>query len=304
VKYYRPDSLAECLALLGGAGKSRGRPERTVNLLAGGTDLVPRYEQGRPLPGRLVDLKRLPELRGLRETEDGLEIGALTCVEDLKRSDLVRRDYQALWQAARQFAGVQIRHRATLGGNICNASPAGDTLPPLCAYGARLLLCGAEGERELPLEEFITGPGETTLKPGELLRAVVLPAPGGASMFFKLGLRDSMAIALASFALVYELEEGGRKFRRLELAAGAVAPTVARLGSVRTALMVEGASVRQAVARLDDDIAPIDDLRASARYRRLALGNCLEFSLRQILAGTPSPARRGRQSSGKGRYDD
>lgn len=277
MKYTRPATLGEALHLLEATGDG-------ATLLAGGTDLVPRWEQEAPLPQLLVDLKRVPELRGIRRRREGLEIGALSTMHDLLESAEVRRDWPALAASARDFAGVQIRHRATLGGNLCNASPAADTAPPLLAFGAVVRLAGPKGERELPLADFLLGPGQTALRPGELLVSLRLPRPEPLSRFVKVGLRDAMAIAVVNLAAAGEVE-GGR-FRRLVLAAGAVAPTVVALRRCAEAMVNDPKDRPAALEAVSADIAPIDDIRATAGYRARVLRNAVEMTLTSMLEGS------------------
>ncbi len=249
--------------------------------LAGGTDLMPSWQLSQTMPPHLVDLKGLAELTGIHDGEGAITIGALATLAEVERNPLIERHCPALTAAAREFAGVQIRHRATVGGNICNASPAGDTLPPLYAHGALVRLVSPEGERELPLEQFITGPGKTSLSPGEMLAAVIVPKRPGSSQFVKLGLRDSMAIAVVNFALTATVENGG--FSALTVAAGAVAPTVVSLREFTGAILA-GADLAEALPLVDNDIAPLSDLRASADYRRTVLKNLLEITVTQLMA--------------------
>ncbi len=250
--------------------------------LAGGTDLLPAFGRDRTLPSHLVDLKGLTDLAGIHEVNGQITIGALTTLAELERHPLVQQHCPALAAAAGEFAGVQIRHRATLGGNVVNASPAGDTLPPLYAHDARIRIAAPDGERELPLMELVTGPGETALGPGELLTTVVIPKRPGSSIFYKLGLRNSMAIAVVNFALTAVVEGGG--FSQLAVAAGAVAPTVVPLRQFTEALLA-GAALTVALPLVDRDIAPITDLRATADYRRTVLKNLLEHTLASVLKG-------------------
>ena len=269
MKYYCPSTLSEYFECLNTIGSSQ------VSILSGGTDLMPRYEQGMPWPENIIDIKKLAELRGITEDGGRVAIGALTSMETLKQSSLIRSHFPALWMAANDFAGVQIRNRATLGGNICNASPAGDTLPPLYVYNAKLKLVNNKSTRTLPVAEFITGPGQVALQPGELLHSVILPKQSSESVFYKLGLRPAMAIAVVNFALSYRIDSG--KLTDMSVAAGAVAPTVVLLDSFSRVLLEDSAALDDAVDQIDKDIAPVSDIRATADYRRQALKNMLRF---------------------------
>ena len=169
--YERPRNLADALGLLTDLG-TEARP------LAGGTDLIIRIRDGSIRPRTVVDIKGVAELeRGIREDDDHLTIGARTVMTDLLRDERIRRDYAALAEAAAVVGSAQIRNRATLAGNICNASPAADTAPALLAYGARVVAVGPSGSRVIPLDAFFVRSGVTTLAAGELVSAIELPHP-------------------------------------------------------------------------------------------------------------------------------
>jgi CO/xanthine dehydrogenase FAD-binding subunit len=171
--YERPDRLADALALLAGRD-GEARP------LAGGTDLIIRIRDGSIRPATVVDVKGIAEFSREIRAEDGwLRIGARTTMTDLLRDDRIRRDYAALAEAATYVGSAQIRNRATLAGNICNASPAADTAPALLVYGARVVAVGQEGRRTIPLDDLFVRSGVTTLLPGELVEAIELPLPAG-----------------------------------------------------------------------------------------------------------------------------
>jgi CO/xanthine dehydrogenase FAD-binding subunit len=248
-------------------------------ILAGGTDLMTRWEQDKGLmPDVLIDIKKIDKLFGIRESEDEIIMGALTTIQDIKKSKLIYNEFSSLSEAARQFAGVQIRHRATIGGNICNASPAGDLLPGLYAHKADLHLLGPKGSRSLPISDFIVGPGKTVIESEEIVSEIHLPRKGEKSLFYKLGLRRSMAIAVVNFAIVYD-KNSNSSFTSLNIAAGAVAPTIVYLKSFTNAA-ISGASLDEAVQLVDKDISPINDIRATADYRRTALKNVLKYTFR------------------------
>jgi carbon-monoxide dehydrogenase medium subunit len=171
--YERPERLADALALLAEPGVD-ARP------LAGGTDLIIRIRDGTIRPSTVVDVKRVAELaRGISVEGGWLRIGARTTMTDLLHDDRIRRDYEALAEGAAVVGAVQIRNRATLAGNICNASPAADTVPALLVYGARVVAVGAGGRRSIPLDRFFVRSGVTTLAPGELVESIELPLPEG-----------------------------------------------------------------------------------------------------------------------------
>ncbi|NOZ07649.1 MAG: hypothetical protein GXO91_02075 [FCB group bacterium] len=273
--YLQPENLQTYFELTAKTGLSDSL------LLAGGTDLMPRFERGEALPATLIDLKKIPHLKSIRETRDGIEIGALTTVEDLRRHARVTSKFAALQAACEKFAGLQIRHRATVGGNICNASPAGDLLPGLLAFGAEIILESSQGSRVLPLEDFLLGPGRTALRPDELLSTVRLKDYGAQSEFHKLGLRRTMAISVVNCALVYRKTGAAVEF--ISITAGAVAPTVVSLNRFTEELNRDPDNLAEHLAIIDSEIAPITDIRASAAYRRKALKNILQFAILSIL---------------------
>ena len=264
MKYFRPNTIDDYFTISNDIGK------QDFTLFAGGTDLIPRYERGQNLSETIIDLKKLPDFTGIKKLGDNIEIGAGTTIEEIKNSNLIKKHFIALWQATTEFGSVQIRNRATIGGNICNASPAGDTLPALYAFNAKLLLRNKCGERTIPIDEFILGPGNTAIKEREILQAVILPLSSSKSIFYKLGLREAMAIAVVNFAIVYDQNQ-------LTIALGAVAPTIIKLTGL------ENNSIDQILENIDGAISPIDDIRATGLYRQKALQNMLRFELSKII---------------------
>src|SRR4029077_6325378 len=169
--YERPTSLPAAVALLAEHGPD-------ARLLAGGTDLIIRLRDGAIQPQMVVDIKRIAELDDeIREGDGGLTVGAHTTMTDIAADPRIRRDFPALAEAGAVVGSVQIRNRATLAGNICNASPAADTAPALLAYGALVNVIGPSGGRRIPLTEFFLGPGQTVLNAGELVASIELPLP-------------------------------------------------------------------------------------------------------------------------------
>lgn len=261
-----------------------------VTVLAGGTDLMPQTQSGKvkfkPL---LMNIRRVGELHGIRENAGNVRFGALTTVTELLQSDLVRERLGILWQACEHFASDQIRNAATIGGNVCNASPAGDTLVPLLALNASVVLVskssGALSERRLPIAGFFVAPGRTQLAAYELLAAVEVPLPprGFAGEFFKFGTRPGLDISAISMALGGVRE--GRILRDVRVAFGAVAPTPIRGPKTEVALdgrALDDAAIESAVAAAQSDIRPISDVRASDWYRRELVGNILRRMLSNV----------------------
>ncbi|UCC64205.1 MAG: xanthine dehydrogenase family protein subunit M [Anaerolineae bacterium] len=258
-----PDTVDEALTLLADSG---GRP------IAGGTDLIPLMQADKLRPQRAIDLSRLSSLRGIRHDGDGLvRIGALTTHAQLAKSAFLWEQATALAQAARSVGGVQIRQRGTLGGNLVNASPAADVALALLAFEAQVTLRSLRGTRQLPLSQFLTGPGQTACHDDELLTQVsfLLPGPVSGSAFYKLGMRSAMIIAVVSVAAV--LVRGNSLIQDARIALGSVAPTVIRAPQAEAQLRGQPASAtlfRQAGQVAQHEARPIDDFRASAEYRR------------------------------------
>jgi carbon-monoxide dehydrogenase medium subunit len=251
MKYLSPRSLDELFSLMRAHGPH-------ARLLAGGTDLLVRVNKDSDAPLVVIDLKRVAALRSdVLETRAGISIGARAVMTDLVENHRVRQHFPALVESALVVGSVQIRNRATLGGNICNASPAADTAPALLAYGASVNIASANGSRRVPLDTFFTGPGSTVLSSGEILESIDLPFPPepAASAFGRLTRRHGVDLAIVSVCCV--AHESGR----VRFAFGAVGPRP----------FVVDATVD---APLDEVVAhanPISDLRASAEYRRAML---------------------------------
>jgi xanthine dehydrogenase FAD-binding subunit len=274
-QYVRPGSLEEATEILR-AGN--------VTVLAGGTDVMPQTKAGRlRFQPVLMNVTRIPELRGIAEAGGVVRIGALVTITELLQSALVRERLNLLWQACDHFASDQIRNAATLGGNVCNASPAGDTLIPLLALDAQVVLAskpnGKVEMRRVPLQEFFTGPGKTTRKPSELVATVEVPLPpqGFAGEFYKHGTRPGLDISAIAIAAGGVLE--GKKLIHVKVAFGAVAPTPIRAPRTEAALegrALDAAALDAAAETALAEIHPISDVRASDWYRRELVRNMLK----------------------------
>ena len=231
----------------------------------------------------LMSLRRVPELRGIREETGVVRLGALVTISELLESALVRERLGVLWQACDHFASDQIRNAATVGGNLCNASPAGDTLVPLLALDARAVLAskpnGKVQERRVPLAEFFTGPGRTVRTGAELLAAVEVPLPpkDAVGEFYKHGTRPGLDIS--AIAIAFAARREGKVLRNVRVAFGAVAPTPIR--APRTEAALEGRApdeptLEAAASAALGEVRPISDLRASDWYRRELIHNMLK----------------------------
>lgn len=274
--FLRPRTMAEAIEAM---ALHRPRP------LAGGTDLYPAV-QGADLPGPLLDLGAVEGLARISGDAEGLRIGAMVTWAALAAAGLPPA-LRALQQAAMQVGGRQIQAAGTLGGNLCNASPAADGVPPLLACDAQVELAGPGGVRRMALGDFLTGPRRTALGPGELLAAVVIPAAGlaGRSAFRKLGARAYLVISIAMVAVRVVVEDG--QVVRACVAVGACSATARRLPVVEGALA--GVPVGQVVECVSDTavsggLAPLDDLRASAAYRGVAAAELIRRALAEAVA--------------------
>jgi CO/xanthine dehydrogenase FAD-binding subunit len=254
----QPRTLGEALRLL--------RDEGPLVPLAGCTDLYVGFHFGTVASQRFLDLQGLGELRGIRRRGGTLVIGALATYTELIRSPLVRRRLPILAQASREIGSPQIQNRGTLGGNVANASPAGDTLPVLAVAEATVVLRGLDGERRVPFGSFYTGYRQTVGRPDELIVAIEIPPVPGRQWFRKVGTRAAQAISKVVMAAV--------RAPRPRIALGSVAPTVVRVPRTE-AVLAGGGSLAEAQAVLMGEIQPIDDLRSTAAYRRRVSANLL-----------------------------
>jgi CO/xanthine dehydrogenase FAD-binding subunit len=254
----RPRTLSEAISAAGSGDR--------VVIAAGCTDLFP-ATHAQTLPGRILDLTTVEGLRGIARTADGWRIGAATTWTDILRADLPPA-FEGLKAAARQVGGVQIQNAGTVGGNLCNASPAADGVPPLLTLDAEVELVSGRGVRRLPLAEFITGPRRTMLAPGEILTAILLPDAQGRGSFVKLGARAYLVISIVMVAARAVVADG--RLAAVAVSVGSCSPVAVRMTALETRLT--GAPVADAAGIVTADLVapallPIDDVRADAVYR-------------------------------------
>lgn len=280
-RYYAPKGLDEALEVLR-AGDA--------TILAGGTDVMPQSDSGKvPLRKTLVNIRRIPELTGITLADNEVRIGALTTISEMMADPLVRKHFPMLVEAGDHFASEQIRNAGTIGGNVCNASPAGDTLVPLLALDAVVELAakpnGAVKTHTTPLGSFIVGPGKTLRAPGELLVAIRIPVPPADHLqrFYKSGTRPALDIAAIAIGLAAVKAKG--VLSHVRLAFGAVAPVPMR-GS-KTEAVLEGKKltpelIEPAAQAARDEIMPISDVRASDWYRRELMHNIIKRMLADV----------------------
>ena len=282
-RYHMPRSVSEAVEILSSVPGALP--------IAGGTDIMVRMRPGVPgggqdVPPALVSLRHIPELAAIEESDPGgaLRIGAAVPLREVADNPTVKATLPALVEAIEVFGSPQIRNVATLGGNLGNASPAADSVPPLIAYGARVEITGPDSTRRVPVEEFLTGPGRTALAPGEIVTAVTVgPRPTGErSTYLRQG-RVRMDVALVGLAT--RLATDGVTCVDIRLAAGAVGPTPLRLTAAESLLRgsrLDPDTVARAAARAEAEVSPITDIRASEGYRRHLIGVFLRRSIARL----------------------
>ncbi|MEJ5203141.1 MAG: FAD binding domain-containing protein [Anaerolineales bacterium] len=262
--YYEPTSVDEAIALLQQHGEH-------AQLIAGGTHLLVLMKMERELPKVLISLNKIPGLDSITVNADGsLTIGSRVNIRTLGEHPVIRTRYSGLAQACESFGSMQIEIMGTVGGNVCNGSPAADLVPPLLVFGAEVLLKGAFGERKVPLEKFLVKPGVTAIRSDEVMLGVILPpVPDGTVSAFHKMVRVVADLAKASLGLM--MVRDGDRVADLHLAYGAVAPTVIRIPEAEAALIGKNFTPERAAeaAKIASErITPIDDVRSSAWYRR------------------------------------
>jgi carbon-monoxide dehydrogenase medium subunit len=268
-EYHQPESLPDAVALAGRFGEE-------ASFLAGGTDLMVQIERGRVAPRHVVGLHRVPGLAGI-ETNGRIALGAGVTHRAIERAPAFGGALRCLVEGAEVIGGHQVRNVATVGGNLANASPAADLVPCLLALDGTVRLVGPGGERELPVERFLLGPNRTARRPDELLTLVTLPAlpAHSSSAFLKAGRRRAMEISVVCVAARLTLDASRERCLEARIALGAVAPTTVRVREAERALEgrpVGGEAFERAAAAAQEACRPIDDVRASAAFRRHLVG--------------------------------
>ncbi|HEU0022379.1 MAG TPA: xanthine dehydrogenase family protein subunit M [Dehalococcoidia bacterium] len=280
--YLEPHTLKQARSMLQRYGDQ-------ARIVAGCTDFLVRWRTGVWTPQYVVNLQHVPGLGRISySARNGLRLGPLVTVQALERHPAVREHYAALATGATSFAAVQIRNLATVGGNVCNASPAGDTLPALLAFDAQCKIVGAESERWLPLGQFFKGPGRTALQPGEILGELRLPPTpkNSGSLYVKHSPRGAMDISAVGVAAAVSLRDRGKVIDDVKIALGAVAPTPIRAYGAED--MLRGQTVTPELIRAAAQAAqalatPIDDVRATGAYRKTVVGVLVQRTLEKSI---------------------
>jgi CO/xanthine dehydrogenase FAD-binding subunit len=279
-QYFAPQKIEEALEICSKYGKE-------IKVIAGGTDLLIQYYDRLYEVGSWVDLKNIKELKEIKINQNQMEIGAMVNHTQLENSEDIKRYFPVLSKSAADIGSPQIRNRGTIGGNIVNASPAGDLLAPLMAYKAKFKLLSTQGEKIVPAEEFFIGPKETILEPTQLLTRTILPLPSEKTYgcWIKIGKRKALIIATITLALVIEMAEDNKTVKDVRACLGSVAPTPIEIKEIRKKMV--GKNFSQLDFNLlgqlvEDKISPIDDIRGTREYRKDVAKNIMIKALEEI----------------------
>jgi carbon-monoxide dehydrogenase medium subunit len=273
-EYHTPSSVKEAIAIA-------AKHNKDARFIAGGTDLLLAMKKREVMPGHLVSLGGIGELRHITVLANdkpsgnvgGLKIGALTTLAQLLSSDVVRKHYVPLWDAVDVMASPQIRSLATIGGNLCSAVPSADTAPPLLALDASVEVVSHSGKKRIiPLNEFFIGPKQTALAPKEILTHILIPKMGASSggCYLKLMRRSAMDLALVGVAVYLKLDKGKNLCKEARIALGAVAPLPIRVPAAEAMLVgkkIDEAQIQAAAQASSMQCSPISDIRATLEYR-------------------------------------
>jgi len=279
-QYFAPQKIEKALEILARCGKE-------IKIIAGGTDLLIQYYDRLYDINGWLDLKNIKELKDIRINKNQIEIGAMVTHTQLEKFEGIKKYFPILSKAAADIGSPQIRNRGTIGGNIVNASPAGDLLAPLMAYDAQFRLLSIQGEKIVPAEEFFVGPKKTILESAQLLTQIILPLPSKRTYgsWIKIGKRKALAIATITLALVVKMAEDNKTVKDARICLGSVAPTPIEIKEIRKKMVgknfnqLDFAGLGQIV---EDKISPIDDIRGTREYRKDVAKNIMINALEEI----------------------
>lgn len=278
--YVAPQKIEEVLEILSKYGKE-------IKIIAGGTDLLVQYYDRLYEVSAWLDLKNIEELKEIKIDQNQIEIGAMATHTQLESSADIKRYYPVLSQAAADIGSPQIRNRGTIGGNIVNASPAGDLLPALIAYRAQFKLLFNKKEVLIPAENFFIGPKKTILKPEQLLSKIIIPIPeqNTYSSWIKIGKRKALIVATVSLALVLSMAEDNKIIKEVRVCLGSVAPTPFEIMEIREKMIgrqFNQLDFNELGQLVEDRISPIDDIRGTKEYRQDVTKNIMINALKKI----------------------
>ncbi|MFD1705265.1 FAD binding domain-containing protein [Siminovitchia sediminis] len=276
-----PETVEECLYYL-------GDKEKTVRLLAGGTDAVVRMKDNAGRPETWINIKGMNSLRYIREEKNGIHIGPLTTHTDIIQSKLLQEKANVLVSASNEVGGIQIQNMGTIGGNLATASPAGDTIPPLFTLDAQIELSSLGGKRMVPISDFFIGPGKTVQQAGEMITNIIIrpQAKNEIGIFEKLGPRKAQSISIVNAAIILTMGEGPRECLEGKIAFGSVGPTIIRAGKCERMLSLAPLTeerIRDVADAAWKEVMPISDGRATAKYRRSMASSLLARGLYRLM---------------------
>ena len=279
-QYFAPRKIEEALEILTECGKE-------IKVIAGGTDLLIQYYDRLYEVNGWLDLKNISELKNIRINKNEMEIGAMVTHTQLEKSGDVQKYFPVLSKAAADIGSPQIRNRGTVGGNIVNASPAGDLLAPLIAYKAKFKLLSGKDETLLAAENFFLGPKKTILRPDQLLTQIILPLPKKKTYgcWIKIGKRKALIIATITLALAVEMDENNKIIKDVRACLGSVAPTPIEIKKIREKMIgkkFNQLDFNQLGQIVEDKISPIDDIRGTREYRKDVAKNIMINALEEI----------------------
>jgi len=280
LKYFTPESIEEAVSLLSQYGEKS-------KIIAGGTDLLVQMRNKVVLPDFLISISGICDLEYIKYDEiNGLRVGALTTIGSIESSSLIQSKFSILAQAASKLGTPAIRNRATIGGNLCNAAPSADIVPALMVLGARVKIVGVDGEKIISMEDLFTGPGQTVIKPGQMLTEIQIsnlpPQSGGA--YIEQTRRQGADLAIVGVAALVIME--GDILRDVKIALGAVAPTPIRAKKAEEILKgkkLDDRLLEESSQAASHESSPIDDTRSSADYRRKLVTALVKRAVRQAV---------------------
>ena len=279
-QFFAPQKIEEALEILSGYGKE-------IKIIAGGTDLLIQYYDRLYEVNGWLDLRNILELKEIKIHQNQMEIGAMVTHAQLEKSEDIKKYFPILSQAAADIGSPQIRNRGTIGGNIVNASPAGDLLAPLMAYDAQFKLLSLQKEALISAKDFFLGPKKTILEPAQLLTRIILPLPSKRTYgcWIKIGKRKALIIATITLALVVEMDEDNKTVKDVRTCLGSVAPTPIEIKEIRKKMIGKNYSqldFNQLGQIVEDKISPIDDIRGTREYRKDVAKNIMINALEEI----------------------
>ncbi len=283
---FAPRKIEEALEIL-------SKQEKEIKVIAGGTDLLIQYYDRLYEINGWLDLKNIKELQEIKIHQNQMEIGAMVTHAQLEKSAEIKKYFPVLGKAAADIGSPQIRSRGTIGGNIVNASPAGDLLAPLMAYNAQFKLLSTQGEKIVPAEKFFIGPKKTILESAQLLTRIILPLPSERTFgsWIKIGKRKALIIATITLALVIEMAEDNKTVKDVRTCLGSVAPTPIEIKEVREKMIgknFDQLDFDQLGQIVEDKISPIDDIRGTKEYRKDVAKEIMINALEEIDAARRS----------------